>query len=217
MEVNMEQGKFIVLEGPDGSGKTTQAKLLKDALEMDGHEVVLTRDPGGTEIGEKLREIVLRGEEVDQYTELLLFTASRNQLVKQVINPAIEAGKIVICDRYITSTIAYQHYGRGWDKQLIYTLANRADGRPEPDLTLYFDLDARDSRERLVSRNIELDNFESDTSSTFQDKVRAGYEDMDRACKEDFASHWVSIKANKPVLEVALNAYNAVVKYFELL
>lgn len=213
----MEQGKFIVLEGPDGSGKTTQAKLLTDALEMDGHEVVLTRDPGGTEIGDKLREIVLRGENVDPYTELLLFTASRNQLVKQVINPAIEAGKIVICDRYITSTLAYQHYGRGWDKQLIYTLANSAGKIPEPDLTLYFDIDLEVVRGRLVSRNEALDNLESDTSSTFQDNVIAGYREISQARKEDFAPHWYHVDANRAVLEVALDAYNAVVNYFELL
>ena len=110
----MKKGIFLSLEGPDGSGKSTQIKYILDFFESRGYETVLTREPGGTSIGEKIRDVILDNEnsEMDPMTETMLYAASRAQHVAQVIRPALEAGKVVICDRFVDSSIAYQGFGR---------------------------------------------------------------------------------------------------------
>jgi len=118
---NNIRGAFITLEGGDGSGKSTQLKLLTEYLQSNGYDCVFTREPGGTAISEKIREIILDGnnaEEADE-TEALLYAAARAQLVKELIIPSIEQGKIVVCDRYIDSSVAYQGYARGLGKNFI--------------------------------------------------------------------------------------------------
>ncbi len=133
---------FITFEGGEGSGKSTHANLLKDYLENKGFEVLLLREPGGTETGEKLREILLNDKsKISPLTELLLFLASRRELIVRVIEPALKESKIVICDRFMDSTIAYQGYGRGIDIELISKLNGLVVDGTSPNLTFILDTD----------------------------------------------------------------------------
>jgi len=134
---------FITFEGPDGSGKTTQARLLAARLRGQGHDVIYVREPGGTAIGDQIRQIVhdVRNVEMQPRAELLLYSASRAQLVEQVIRPHLARGGIVICDRYADSSLAYQGYGRGLDLDMVQRIQAFATGGLTPDLTFYLDLD----------------------------------------------------------------------------
>ena len=133
----MEKGLFITFEGADGCGKTTQLNLLKEYLENNGYEVVLTREPGGKGLGEKVREILLNYDgEVSNRCESFLFLADRAQNIDIIVTPAIEQGKIVLCDRHTDSSVAYQGYGRGLDINQINTLNNLATNNKKPDLFL---------------------------------------------------------------------------------
>ena len=139
---NNIRGAFITLEGGDGSGKSTQLKLLTEYLQSNGYDCVFTREPGGTAISEKIREIILDGnnaEEADE-TEALLYAAARAQLVKELIIPSIEQGKIVVCDRYIDSSVAYQGYARGLGKNFIDEINFFPLKHCMPDVTLFFDI-----------------------------------------------------------------------------
>lgn len=129
-------GFFITFEGGDGTGKTTQAKMLKDAMSNS----ILTREPGATEIGTKIRELVLDGkQELSKATEMLLFQADRAQHYKEVLKPALREGKVVICDRYIDSSIIYQGHLRGWSIPLIFRIHNACTGMLMPDITFILD------------------------------------------------------------------------------
>ena len=168
----MEKGLFITFEGADGCGKTTQLNLLKEYLENNGHEVVLTREPGGKGLGEKVREILLNYDgEVSNRCESFLFLADRAQNIDIIVNPAIEQGKIVLCDRHTDSSVAYQGYGRGLDINQINTLNNLATGNKKPDLTLVFDVDIETSMQRVGN---EKDRMES-AGKEFFNRVRNGY------------------------------------------
>lgn len=136
------RGLFITAEGTDGSGKTTQIKLMEQYLREQDYEVVLTREPGGTNISEKIRELVLDPEntEMDSITEMLLYSAARAQLTAQIIRPAVESGKAVICDRFIDSTFVYQGFGRGIDLKVIENINSAALNGLMPDVTFFFDL-----------------------------------------------------------------------------
>jgi dTMP kinase len=133
---------FITFEGPDGSGKTTQARLLAEYLRARGYAVVLTREPGGTTIGEQVREVILstRNRTMRNETEVLLFSAARAQIVAEVIRPALAEGKIVLCDRYADSTLAYQGYGLGLDLDALRAITRFATGGLMPDLTFFVDV-----------------------------------------------------------------------------
>ena len=133
----------MTLEGIDGCGKSTQAALLADHLEASGHEVVCLREPGGTAVSEKIRQLLLDpvNDEMADECELLLYEASRAQLVRQVIEPALERGAVVVCDRYFDSTYAYQHGGRGLDRTLVERCNELGSCGRRPDVTLVFDLD----------------------------------------------------------------------------
>ena len=146
-------GKFIVLDGPDGSGKGTQLKLLADALDAEGVPLVLGKDPGGTETGERIRAVLLRHDltGMDPRCEALLFMASRAQLVAEVIAPALEAGKTVLCDRFISSTCAYQG-AAGADGAEIIALGRFAVGSTWPDLTLIVDVPVEEGFRRTGRR-----------------------------------------------------------------
>lgn len=141
---------FITFEGPEGSGKSTQARLLYSQLHTRGYPVILVREPGGTRIGDLIRRIVLdlQHTEMADTTEMLLFSAARAQLVSQVIQPYLEQGGIVLCDRYADSTYAYQGYGLGRDLDELRTLTAIATGGLLPDLTIYLDLSADEGLER---------------------------------------------------------------------
>ena len=142
-------GKFIVFDGPDGSGKGTQIKLLAEQLRTQGLEVVLARDPGGTPIGDRIRQVLLGYDlsEMDVRCETFLFMASRAQLVGRVIEPAIQAGKVVLCDRFISATCAYQT-AAGYDPQRILEVARYAVGETWPHLTLVLDVPAEEGFRR---------------------------------------------------------------------
>lgn len=168
----MKKGLFITFEGADGCGKTTQLNLLKEYLENNGYEVVLTREPGGKGLGEKVREILLNYDgEVSNRCESFLFLADRAQNIDIIVNPAIEQGKIVLCDRHTDSSVAYQGYGRGLDINQINTLNNLATNNQKPDLTLVFDVDIETSMQRVGN---EKDRMES-AGKDFFNRVRNGY------------------------------------------
>lgn len=141
---------FLTFEGPEGSGKSTQARLLYERLHGRGYPVILVREPGGTRIGDLIRRIVLdlQHTEMAPTTEMLLFSAARAQLVSQVIRPYLEQGGIVLCDRYADSTYAYQGYGLGHDLEELRTITHAATGGLLPDVTIYLDLSADEGLER---------------------------------------------------------------------
>lgn len=168
----MSKGLFITFEGCDGCGKTTQLELLAKFLEEKGYDVVVTREPGAKGLGTKLREILLNYDgEVSSNCESFLFLADRAQHIDTLVKPAIENGKIVLCDRHIDSTVAYQGYGRGINLEQINYLNNLATSGLKPNLTLLFDVDTETSMQR-VGKN--KDRMES-AGIEFQEKVRHGY------------------------------------------
>lgn len=165
-------GLFITFEGIDGCGKSTQLNLLAKYLKEKGIEVLITREPGAVGLGEKLREILLNYDgDVSSNCEAFLFLADRAQHIDTIVKPAIEAGKIVLCDRHTDSTIAYQGYGRGVDLEQIKMLNKIATSGLVPDLTLVFDIDMETSQQR-VGKN--KDRMES-AGLEFHKKVRSGY------------------------------------------
>lgn len=177
----MKRGKFITLEGPEGSGKSTQAKQMIRQLAELGIEAMYTREPGGTELGEAIRNILQHdaaGEAPCERAELLLFEASRNQLVEKVIRPALEKGTWVICDRFMDSTTAYQGYGRGLPVEEVKAIHGFTINGMDPDLTLLLDLDVNTGFDRIAQRFLELgesaDRFEQEERS-FHERVRQGY------------------------------------------
>lgn len=167
---------FITLEGPDGSGKTTQAHLLAEWLREQGYDVILTREPGGTDIGDQVRAVLHdpRNTAMDARTEILLYSASRAQHVAQRIRPALAAGKIVISDRYADSTLAYQGYGRGLDLKTLRTITGFATGGLVPDVTLYLDVAPQEGLQRRRLGGEEWNRLDAETLE-FHQRVRAGY------------------------------------------
>ena len=168
----MEQGLFITFEGADGCGKTTQLKLLAEYLTQKGYEVVITREPGAKGLGEKIREILLNYEgDVSDRCESFLFLADRSQHIDMIVNPAVESGKIVLCDRHTDSSVAYQGYGRQLPVERIKRLNEIAVNGRHPDLTLVFDIDVETSMRRVGQ---EKDRMES-AGTEFFNRVREGY------------------------------------------
>lgn len=168
----MKKGLFITFEGADGCGKTTQMELLAEYLQKTGKDVVLTREPGGKGLGEKVREILLNYEgDVSDRCESFLFLADRAQNIDTIVKPAIEQGKIVLCDRHTDSTIAYQGYGRGLDIQEINMLNNLATGGKKPNLTFVFDIDVNTSMKRVGAKKDRLES----AGIEFHNRVRSGY------------------------------------------
>ena len=191
----MKKGKFIVLEGPDRCGKSTQAKLLLNYLIAQGHDVLLTREPGGTSTAERIRQIVLEPELfVTPMAELFLYEASRAQHTQELILPALEAGKTVLCERYTMSTCAYQGYGRGIDLKIIDTLNRIATLTLRPDVTLVFLMSDKYFTERgeyLYSDRMEMAELD------FRKKMRKGYLEMIEKTPNAFL-----INADKNVEEI---------------
>lgn len=179
----MAPGKFITLEGGEGSGKTTNLAFIQSYLESQGIDVVVTREPGGTEIAERIRHILLEHHEeaVAVDTELLLMFASRAQHLDHLIKPAIAAGRWVLCSRFTDSTYAYQGGGRGIDSKRIEVLENWVHGDFQPDLTFFFDLPVEIGMERARQR-AELDRIESQEMAFFE-RVRQSY--LERAKAHD--------------------------------
>ena len=185
-DVMTPRGKFITLEGPEGSGKSTQAKRLAARLTERQHEVLCTREPGGTPTGELVREILQHdkaGDPVCPHAEALLFAASRAQLVQHVILPALAKGAWVVSDRFADSTTAYQGFGRGFNLETILAINAFAVDGAEPDLTLLLDVSVKAGFERLKARNQRSagrhDRIEREELA-FHERVRAGYMEIAR-------------------------------------
>lgn len=177
----MKQGLFISFEGIEGSGKSTQARLLAEALEKEGHATVLTEEPGGTEISQAIRGLLLdaRHRAMDAVAELLLYAAARRQHVKELILPSLAGGKVVITDRFSDSTFAYQGEGRGLDLALIEVIDAAATGGIKPHLTLLLDMDVEAGLRR--NRKAEKsDRFELEAVA-FHERVRKGYLKIQKA------------------------------------
>ena len=169
--------RFFCLEGIDGSGKTTQLDMLAAALARDGYEVVKFREPGGAKISERIRELLLdpsfKGIMSDK-AELLLYNAARAQVIKEVIQPALDAGKIVIADRFAWSTFAYQGYARGIDTDLVLKLTEMTCGGCFPELTVVLDISVERGRARTCKRGEAPDRLEQEKADFFE-RVRQGY------------------------------------------
>ena len=165
---------FVTFEGADGSGKTTQAALLGERLAADGLEVVLTREPGGTELGERIRELLLHAGDVSPWAEATLFAASRAQHVDQVIRPALEHGAVVVCDRYVDSSLAYQGIARGLGLQAVLELNLSAVGGLMPELTFLLRLDPAASAARVGGAP---DRIEREDDG-FHERVDAAYREL---------------------------------------
>jgi dTMP kinase len=169
---------FISLEGPEGSGKTTQLPGLADFLRGKGYDLITTREPGGTGIGDQIRKVLfdLDNKTMNPRTEILLFQSSRAQLVEEVIKPALAAGKLVLCDRYADSTLAYQGYGHGVELNALEEIVNFATGGLKPDLTIYMSVDVTVGLKRRTQDGNwnRLDDYSLD----FHRRVQAGYETL---------------------------------------
>lgn len=184
---------FITLEGPEGSGKTSHIPPLVDYLREKGHTVFPTREPGGTSIGEQIREVIhdLKHVEMHPRTETLLYQAARAQIVEQVIKPRLRAGEIVISDRYYDSTIAYQGYGHQQDLEQVRALVRYATGGLIPDLTVLLDVDVEEGLRRKKNEN-EWNRLDAYTVE-FHQRVRAGYAEM---VKQE-PNRWVVVNAGQ--------------------
>lgn len=198
-------GKFITFEGPEGSGKSTQIRLLVERLEAQGIEVVCTREPGGTATGEAIRNLLQHdaaGEPLDERAELLLFTASRAQLMNRVILPALKKGRWVLCDRFIDSTLAYQGFARGMDIATLDTINTFAINGRKPDLTILLDLEIERGFQRLEERYADgkasADRFEREARE-FHHRVRDGYHKLAQREPERFRT----VDSDQPIAEVS--------------
>jgi dTMP kinase len=188
---------FITFEGPDGSGKTTQARMLAEYLESRGMAVLHTREPGGTPISEQIREVILttRNQSIADATEALLYSAARAQIVAELIRPALGAGKIVVCDRYADSTMAYQGYGLGLDLQALRVITQFATGGLVPDLTFYVDVPVElglARRHRGETNRLDLKD------PMYHSRVREGFLKMAQAEPQ----RWIVIDGTRSVDEV---------------
>lgn len=210
----MTKGVFIVLEGIDGCGKTTQLQALREwlphsGLMPPGAQLVATREPGGTALGQALRELLLHPPDAVQpepITELLLYAADRAQHVAEVIRPALDAGHWVLCDRFTGSSAAYQGYGRGLDLEAIYALESIATGDLKPGLTLWLDVPLAESRRRRGNRL--ADRIEGE-GAEFLARVEDGF--LELAMQRD----WVCVNADQPVGDVTKACRGIITNFIE--
>ena len=186
---------FITFEGPEGSGKTSQLPALATYLQGLGYKVVCTREPGGTAISDQIREVLtsMKNQELHPRTEILLFLAARAQLVEQVIKPALEVGKIVLCDRYGDSTLAYQGYGHGLDLKILKQMLEFATDHLTPDLTLLLDLEVEVglARKKKGAEWNRLDAY----ALAFHKRVREGYQQL----IAEEPKRWVTVDATQDI------------------
>jgi dTMP kinase len=200
------KGKFIVFEGPDRSGKSTQANLLYRCLLKKGIEVIITREPGGDKVAEEIRSILLNPENtVSRMAELLLYEASRAQHTQRKIIPALEEGKIVICERYTMSSCAYQGYGRGIDLKIIEQLNDIATVKLRPDLSLVFLMSDKYFTER--GEYLFADRLEQE-DEVFRHKMRKGYREL-----AERTENAVVIDADRPVADIQRVVLEELVKH----
>lgn len=200
---------FITLEGPEGSGKTSHIAHLVEYLRTKGHVVFATREPGGTSIGEKIREVIhdLKNVEMHARTETLLYQAARAQIVEEVIRPRLAAGEIVISDRYYDSTIAYQGYGHQQDLDQVRALVRYATGGLTPDLTVLLDVDVEIGLKRRKQNGVEWNRMDAHEVQ-FYERVRAGYLEM----VEAESKRWVVVDASQEWDDVHEELRNKILK-----
>ena len=185
---------FVTFEGIDGSGKSTQARLLAEALAADGREVVLTREPGGTELGERIRELLLHQGDVTPWAEATLFAAARAQLVETVIAPALARGADVVCDRYLDSSLAYQGIARGLGLERVLELNLHATGGVLPDRTYLLLVDPVDAARRVPAARDRIEREDED----FRARVDSAYREL----AETFPNRITTIDGSRPPDEI---------------
>lgn len=190
---------FISIEGSDGSGKSTQFELLAEYLVNCGYDLVTTREPGGTNIGEQVRSCLhdVRNRSMTAEAEVLLYSASRAQLVSEIIGPALEAHKIVLSDRYYDSTLAYQGYGRQLNMEALLNITFFATGGLKPDLTILLEVDIMTGLSRREAGGVEINRMDMQDSA-FYERVRQGYRSLVAA----EPGRWLVIDANRAIEEV---------------
>jgi dTMP kinase len=197
---------FITVEGIEGCGKSTLVAALSKRLRDSGKEIIVTREPGGTLVGDAIRQIFLQpGLQIAPLTEALLINAARAQHVLDLIDPALRRGTIVLCDRFIDSTLAYQGYGRGIDMKFLRDLCNTAAGGLVPDLTFVLDIPVAISRERATARDAGAGDRMEHEGTDFYEWVRRGFLDL-----AQHGSRYKVIDATKPPEDVAAEAYRAI-------
>ena len=201
----MNKGLLITFEGPDGSGKTTQISLLREYLKYKGFEVIYTREPGGTEISEKIRDIILdnKNTKMSDMCEALLYASSRAQLVHEIIKPAIAQGKIVICDRFVESSIVYQGIGRNLGIDRIRMINEAATDGLKPDITFMLTIPFEEGLRRKAKQR-SFDRLEN-SGDDFHKRVYDGY--MNLASSADYIR---VIDANRPVEEIHRDIANII-------
>jgi dTMP kinase len=200
----MDKGIFITVEGPDGSGKTTIIQMLAEKLEKEGYEIVATREPGGIEIAEQIRQVILdpKNTAMDPRTEALLYAAARRQHLAEKVKPALEKGKIVLCDRFVDSSLAYQGHARGLGIDEVYSINQFAIESMMPKMTLYFDVAPEVGLERInKNKGREVNRLDLEKLE-FHQKVREGY----TMIAERFPERIVTIDASKELAEVYVQA-----------
>jgi dTMP kinase len=209
-------GVFITLEGPDGAGKSTQARLLAERIRATGREVVETREPGGTALGERLRDVLMHAPDGshDALSDALLFNAARARQVSEVIHPALERGSVVVCDRFSDSTLAYQGYGGGVPQAQLRSLKGIAIGDITPDRTVLVDLPISSGLERRQQGSTaDLTRFETDEQEhgeTFHERVRGGYLELAQSEPE----RWRVVDGSASPESVAEAVWSAVADLF---
>lgn len=203
---------FITLEGPDGSGKSTQVQPLADFLRQEGYSVFTTREPGGTVISDQVREVLMRLDNRSMYprTETLLFCAARAQLVEEVIRPRLQKGEIILCDRYADSTLAYQGYGHGNDLQVLQQLLDFATGGLRPNLTILFDINAIAGLNRRKAGGGEWNRLD-DYTIAFHQRVRDGYLEMAHKAPD----RWAVVNADQEIEKVQADLRSLVIGRIE--
>jgi dTMP kinase len=196
----MDNGVFITIEGPEGAGKSTVIAMLAQRLEEEGYPVLMTREPGGIEIAEQIRKVILNPDNtaMDPRTEALLYAAARRQHLTEKVKPALEKGSIVLCDRFVDSSLAYQGYARGLGMEEVFTINQFAIENMMPDTTLYFDIEPEEGLKRINShKGREINRLDLEALD-FHKKVREGY----LILKERFPERFISIDASASLEDV---------------
>ncbi|HHX0078591.1 TPA: dTMP kinase [Staphylococcus aureus] len=200
---------FITFEGPEGSGKTTVINEVYHRLAKD-YDVIMTREPGGVPTGEEIRKIVLEGNDMDIRTEAMLFAASRREHLVLKVIPALKEGKIVLCDRYIDSSLAYQGYARGIGVEEVRALNEFAINGLYPDLTIYLNVSAEVGRERIIKNSRDQNRLDQEDLK-FHEKVIEGYQEIIHNESQRFKS----VNADQPLENVVEDTYQTIIKYLE--